>query len=364
MDKVEIKKPRLEWLDALRGFTMILVVAYHVAIMGFGESWKNSSSIPFLMLFRMPLFFFVSGFLAYKASQVWNMRNFATLVIKKIRVQIVPTIFFFLFATAIFNKDFFEGLMDNLGASMKGGYWFTLVLLYMFILYYLFAFVEQHFRWRERSWHWVPVTLLWVASVAVYETAYMPKVFSYPKDPFWRVSSLIQLVYFCQVFLMGNIVRRYWKTAERIFDSKWFVPLVVVVAFFCASDYLRWHTLRLTWANLPRTLAMYMTMLLCMLFFRRYQASFTKETRLGRTLQYIGTRTLDIYLLHYIFLPRIPAVGVWLNENRPDFVTGTALCVAVAMLVIAFCLITSSLLRISPLFQEHLFGVKQTKEAS
>ena len=58
MDKVEIKKPRLEWLDALRGFTMILVVAYHVAIMGFGESWKNSSSIPFLMLFRMPLFLF------------------------------------------------------------------------------------------------------------------------------------------------------------------------------------------------------------------------------------------------------------------------------------------------------------------
>jgi peptidoglycan/LPS O-acetylase OafA/YrhL len=178
------------------------------------------------------------------------------------------------------------------------------------------------------------------------------------------VSSLIQLVYFFQFFLMGNIVRRYWKTAERIFDSKWFVPLVVVVAFFCASDYLRWHTLRLTWANLPRTLAMYMTMLLCMLFFRRYQASFTKETRLGRTLQYIGTRTLDIYLLHYIFLPRIPAVGVWLNENRPDFVTGTALCVALALLVIAFCLITSSLLRISPLFQEHLFGVKQTKEAS
>ena len=32
MDKVEIKKPRLEWLDAPRGFTMMLVVAYHVAI--------------------------------------------------------------------------------------------------------------------------------------------------------------------------------------------------------------------------------------------------------------------------------------------------------------------------------------------
>ena len=31
----EGKKVRLEWLDALRGFTMILVVANHVSQMGF-----------------------------------------------------------------------------------------------------------------------------------------------------------------------------------------------------------------------------------------------------------------------------------------------------------------------------------------
>ena len=68
-----VKKPRLEWLDALRGFTMILVVANHVAGMGFGEEWKHSSAIPFLILFRMPLFFFVSGFLSYKASQIWDL---------------------------------------------------------------------------------------------------------------------------------------------------------------------------------------------------------------------------------------------------------------------------------------------------
>ena len=58
-------KQRLEWLDAMRGFTMILVVAYHVAQSGFMESEKISASLPFLVLFRMPLFFFVSGFLAY-----------------------------------------------------------------------------------------------------------------------------------------------------------------------------------------------------------------------------------------------------------------------------------------------------------
>ena len=55
-----VKKPRLEWLDALRGFTMIMVVANHVLGLGFGMNGKVSASMQFLVMFRMPLFFFVS----------------------------------------------------------------------------------------------------------------------------------------------------------------------------------------------------------------------------------------------------------------------------------------------------------------
>ena len=80
------KKPRLEWLDSLRGFTMILVVANHVLGLGLGMSPKVSSSMQFLVMFRMPLFFFVSGFLAYKAGLLWNGKTLGTLLLKKIRV--------------------------------------------------------------------------------------------------------------------------------------------------------------------------------------------------------------------------------------------------------------------------------------
>ena len=66
------KKPRLGWLDALRGFTMLLVVTNHVALKSFGMQIRWSAALQFFLLFRMPLFFFISGFLAYKASRVWN----------------------------------------------------------------------------------------------------------------------------------------------------------------------------------------------------------------------------------------------------------------------------------------------------
>ena len=48
-----------------------------------------STSLQFLVLFRMPLFFFVSGFLAYKASQVWNLATFGQLVGKKLRETLI-----------------------------------------------------------------------------------------------------------------------------------------------------------------------------------------------------------------------------------------------------------------------------------
>lgn len=84
----------MEWLDAMRGLTMILVVAYHVAQISFGVSERTSSSLPFLVLFRMPLFFFVSGFLAYKASFEWTVPNTLRLTWKKLKIQVLPALVF------------------------------------------------------------------------------------------------------------------------------------------------------------------------------------------------------------------------------------------------------------------------------
>ena len=366
MEDNVVKKPRLEWLDALRGFTMILVVAYHVAILGFGESWKHSSSIPFLMLFRMPLFFFVSGFLAYKASQIWNMCNLGTLVVKKLRIQIVPTVFFFLLATAIFNKDFMIGMMDNLNDSMKGGYWFTLVLLYMFLIYYPFAFVESKIkRFLPRGWGWIPIMLLFILSMCIYETNYLPKEFEWamgsklPKTgvtDFLTSSSMDQLLLYFPFFIYGNIVHRYWDKAQRVMDHKCFFPIVVIIVILATLDYLKWHTLRMTWAIIPLTVSRFGLLTITFMYFRHYHQYFNKMTFMGATLQYIGRRTLDIYLIHFLFMPDLPHIGEFFNAHPHNFVVDLVLSVLLGLIVIGFSIITSNILRISPFFKKWLFG--------
>ena len=358
MGELQHKKPRLEWLDALRGFTMILVVANHVSQIGFEQNWKWSSSLPFLLLFRMPLFFFVSGFLAYKASQVWNLGELGRLLLKKMRVQIIPTVVFFLLFCAVICKSFSVDVVANFHLPTKGGYWFTIALLWMFVIYYLFAYVESKLPFKS----WVPIVLLFVVSLCFYETCFLPKYFpwaqGYKGEHIQWIDdmSLERVFIHFPFFVYGNIVHRYWAQSQRVMDSRWFYPIVIVVVIFATMDVLKWHTLRLMWTNLPSTLAKFGLLTIVFMYFRCYQQYFTKFSVIGASLQYIGRRTLDIYLIHFFFLPNIPGVGSFFDKYRHNFVLDTTLAVIIALLIIAFCIITSNILRVSPFFKKYLFG--------
>lgn len=361
-------KSRLQWLDAMRGFTMILVVAYHVALECYGQSVKTSASLPFLVLLRMPLFFFVSGFLAYKADFLWNASNVGKQLWKKTKIQVLPAVVFMCVCVALRSKygHAWDDLSYNLSVPTKGGYWFTWVLLQMFVIYYLCSWLVSAFnRWRNCKSEPVSPSrnltfwsVVWFISLVVYATTYMPRWFHYHEASFFSYSSLIQTMRFMQFFLLGNIVHRLWPEVQRMMDSRWFFPTVMVLVFFCCTDFLRWHYLRLQWTNLPRTLAMYGLVMLTVTTFRHYAEYLTEEHRLGRGLQYIGRRTLDIYLLHFILMPRLPEVGKWLNVHQPNFLLDILLSAGLGLVVIGACLLVSNVLRVSPLFKLYLFGRK------
>lgn len=341
---------------------MILVVAYHVAQFGFQENEKTSAALPFLVLFRMPLFFFVSGFLAYKVRYEWNIGNALSMTWKKLKIQVIPALVFLCICITLKPKvQFWDELLVCMRSATKGGYWFTWVLLQMFVIYYTASVFGHYFKKGLKDTIWLTAIgwgSLWFLSVAAYETLYMPKVFTYHQDKFFDYTSLVQTIRFMQFFLLGNIVHRYWTQVQRLFKTAWFFPLIMMIAFVCCADIYKWHTMKLMWTNLPRTTAMYALLTLVVMFFHYYQQWFTTERFIGRSLQYIGQRTLDIYLLHFMLIPAIPPVGAWLNDNHPNFVLDIVLSASVALVVIGFCLVISNLLRISPFFRLYLFGRK------
>lgn len=352
---------------------MLLVVTNHVALKSFGMQIRWSAALQFFLLFRMPLFFFISGFLAYKASRIWNARTLGELTLKKLRVQIIPTaVFFLLFLAMIPTTPFIDSLNEALASSMKAGYWFTLVLLYMLLTFYLFSYVESKiFRGYEgtgaRGRENTPappifILLLFIISLCLFETCYLPRQFSWalghkgPPNEFMNYSSLVEMIRYFPFFLYGAIVHRYWDRAQRLMDSRWFFPVVVLLALITTIEVIKWHYFRLEWASLPHTLAMFLLLTMVFMFFRHYSDFFSDKTALGRGLQFIGRRTLDIYLLHYFFLPKLPMVGEFFRVNRHNFILDTTAALAVALVVVAFCVITSQLLRVSPFLKKYLFG--------
>ena len=392
-------KQRLEWLDALRGFTMLMVVANHVYSVSFDANSKYSMFMSLCLLFRMPLFFFISGFLAYKATFSWNAGETWALVQKKLRVQLVPTLVFMTAFVALCRKHFWQAMETAWTVPTKDGYWFTIVLLQMLLAYYVICFIcakvqkcivhsdsecivhsaevhsdtfasgnpesQQSLCTMHSSTmhlkdtiHSTTIVLLVVWAIAFfgYATLYMPKWFHWQKGIFWQATSLTEFVRYFHCFLLGNLCHRQWGRLCRWLDTPGLPVVLLAVAFVGAADYLNWHHLRLHWANLPRTAAIYALVLLCVAFFRHYQDWFTWDKPVGRALQYVGVRTLDVYLLHYFFLPHMPAVGAWFKDNPHNFVLEGTVSIAVALLVTAFALLTSQVLRVSPVLRKWLFG--------
>ncbi len=356
-----MNKQRLEWLDALRGFTMFMVVTNHVYGFSFDANTKYSMFMSLCLLFRMPLFFFISGFLAYKATFSWNLRDTGQLIAKKMRVQIIPTVVIMTAYIALMSKHFWERMEAAWTSPTKGGYWFTLVLLEMFLVYYAVCGFTSFLTKKasaQRSLFIVHCSLfiLWALALFAYATLYMPSWFSWYKDPFWHITSITEFARFFHFFLLGNLVHRYWSQVQRLLDTPWFFPLLILIAFLGAGDYLKWHNLRMQWANLPRTMSMYALVLIIVAFFRYYAHWFTKETRVGNALQFIGVRTLDIYLLHYFFLPHLKEFGVWFKAHPTNFVLEGTAAMLLAALVVAFSILASHVLRVSPFLKKYLFG--------
>lgn len=127
---------RIEFIDALRGFTMLLVVYSHIQIISIGITPDVFTLNSIFVNFFMPLFFFISGFILYKKEYNWNILNFIFFIKKKFLALIIPTLFFIILYSECFNIPFCEIIKDN----FKFGYWFTITLFEFFFFYILSQF--------------------------------------------------------------------------------------------------------------------------------------------------------------------------------------------------------------------------------
>lgn len=349
-----MNKNRIQYIDALRGFTMILVVLNHVEAYSFNI--ESSFLNDMFMSFRMPLFFFISGFIGYKAGVEWTGKTWWTMSRKKLLVQLIPTFFFgLIFAYAYKNVDFVAFITNR----YKLGYWFTIALLEMFLLLYTINYVLYRFDKKNSRSH--KLTALISLSIVFFLARfnYIPSL-----EPLFDTLSLRPIFKYFPYFAFGYICSMYREVFNKILEGRYFAAVNIALfalLFYVGRTYLCSapdSPFYITFLDVSVDVIVgFLGLLIVYNTFKIYADSFTSDKRVGRALQYIGKRTLDIYLLHYFFIPYLPQVGRMLEQGN-NAVLELALGGCISLLVIGLCLVVSNVLRTSPILAKILFGVK------
>ena len=333
-------KQRIEYIDAMRGFTMILVVYSHICHFCLGDSLLGFNAVFFL--FRLPCFFFISGWL----FETMARKPFWMVVRRKMMVQLVPT-FIFLFLLAP-PPEFFHQL-----GALKGGYWFTFVLFEFFILYMLAVRLC-------RKWD-LGVALMIALGAFVYARYYHVIQSSAVG---WQIYAINMLGFLSVVvwryflfFYIGAWVRRHFDAFIRWTDKPLIILTITAVFAFVGStphkDHLIYEMLRFYVGGISG-----MWMVFC---FFRLSASWLQRIRLSKPLQYVGTRTLDIYLLHYFFLPRFLMSYAGLLHHYNNSAIEFLVILSIALLVLCVTLLASYVIRLNHFLGHYLFGVQHSK---
>ena len=332
-------KRRIEYIDAMRGFTMILVVFAHICHFCLGDSRMGYNAV--FILFRLPCFFMISGWLFESVA----MRPFKEVAKHKAMVQLVPT---FIFLLLLAPPPFF---FYQLG-TVKGGYWFTFVLFEFFILYMVIVRISK--KWSCLYAIAITISTFLYArffdSIRSSADGYQLWIIDF--GGFLSVTTWRLFIF----FYLGAWIKRHFDGFIR-WTSKPVVIAFITIAFFLIASTS--HHDNLLFEMFRFYVGGIMGMMMVFTFFR-LTASWLKRLQISKPLQYVGTRTLDVYLLHFFFLPRfLMPYAAQIKAYDSQFVEFVVI-MAISLVVLMMSLGVSYIIRLSPFLAHYLFGVKTT----
>lgn len=343
----EMKK-RLRYIDAMRGLAILLVVFSHVTNAYVKMPITNGSfaGIYYMMtMFRMPLFFFVSGFFAFRMSEKWTWPMVKRVMTKKFQAQIVGlSVFCFIYGACMHGWKFKFLWTSN-------PYWFTISLFEMFVFYLITALIV-----RKIGKNWPLYTLLALSWVS-------PFVFNYFSEgiklPEWLVGlQTWHTLNYWPYFMLGIFARRFESFTWKVVDNQYFKALMILGFFSLVLFYGCRHRYSLEW-DFVMTAMRFTGLMTLLISFRTYRDWFDKGTTASNVMSFVGSRTLDIYYLHYFFIPNLAFMKGLLSTGPGNSILAMlTIGLAISTLVIALCLIVSAVIRSSPLLGSWLFGAK------
>lgn len=337
-------RTRLEYIDALKGFAILLVVMGHVIPWSFRsfETALDESPTPILLWkiiysFHMPLFIFISGFL-FGQSHYVSFKEYVVKMWKKTKMLLIPY-----FACSI--------LVFMWRGGREWTYWYLLTLLQLLILMGgIYFFMDKIKNTKNQLVAEIValggVGLLLQLIQKVYDGPALYAFydwFPHLRNMFWY-------------FALGSFLMRHVDVCKIMNKKIYSISLL----FFCVSCCINIPYTSFMGVSIQSLSAIY-----CCLYI--FIECFTK----GIVVDYfkrIGKKTLHIYILHLFFAVKITQLGDYLialsSASRMEFVTAFVIqllySVLLSLLIIELCIYTGKFIKTSPLLAFILLGESES----
>lgn len=307
-------KQRIDYIDRMKGLAIFLVVMGHVYGMAFAQSDDVACRV--ISSFHMPLFMFLSGLVACSGatSPFWNITKLS----RKLRGLLLPLIVFGMCFTMTWVSDFGSGLKCFLESPNKNGYWYLMTLA---VFYVSLSIYRLNFK---QKWY-IDVVLaiaIWGGMFALW------KYTAQTKDYF----CMLNCGNFYPFFMLGVMTTKY-NLLNKMHKVNWLFSLCIVAYAFLFCVDMPFHAL--VSLNKHIFLPFCMVYIVVTLFVGRHGATSYGE----KILDFVGKRTLDIYVIHYFFISMIHLKDLGNNWEVTDnsllmFIVAIGLSVVITALSI------------------------------
>lgn len=322
---------RISYIDSIKGLAIFLMVMGHALFCCLeGTGVDIAHVVPeapsnllyaaglgnFIYSFHMGLFFFISGFLTYK-----DRFDYKHLLISRSKRLLVPYIVLLL-----------------LGQY----YWFLFSLWQISLVASLLIGVLGLMKKRSPLLDLIFV----IGSFFALDLFFNLPLFAFDKP------DLRYGMYFYMPFCFGMLVRKY-KCIEDYIHSNPNVPLLCYLALFLMT-YFTWPS----WKGFsPTTLStLFLSTAASLFIFDWFKSGINRY--LDKGLSYIGSKTMQIYILHVFFLPHFSQLGeYWINTDCGScLMTQIVYSMVCSSIVIIIALLVSSVMERSILIRNVFFG--------
>ena len=268
-------------LDMMKGIAIVLVVIGHVMLFTFDINPSEPSKF---IYFNMPLFFYISGFLAYRETD--SLKEMGEKVFHRGLILLVPYLMFL----PLYN--IFAGNADNILSLIIGGgqrYWF---LYYLFILSTFFIIYGYTIRSVHSTWLYVILWLLPLVTLIIAKTVLLRQGYA-DGDAYANISRLLN---YYRYFLIGFLCRKYASFNRLLFKNS-YIFAIGFVFYFLNWYFFEMHNMFLIFFGTLGAIIVLQNWI---------QQSVAPLSAVGRLLIYVGRCSLGIYVIHYFFIPSFP----------------------------------------------------------